>query len=77
MKEIKNDIIAKYQYKDYVIYIKETKNTYEYYVQNEKYAVSYMMYGVDKEKDTLEELLQILVDNIDVDIKFYKDHYED
>ena len=77
MKEIKNDFIKKYQYEDYVIYIKETADSYEYYLQNEKYGIISLCYGVDKEKNTLEELLEICGDNIDIDIEFYKQQYED
>lgn len=77
MQEIKNDIIGKYSYKNYIIYIKETGESYEYYLQNEKYGVIYMIYGVDKEKNTLEELLQICAENIDNDIIFYKQRFED
>lgn len=77
MKEVKNDIIKKYEYKDYYIYIKETEESFEYYLQHKDYAVMYMMYGVDKEQNTVEELLVICMDNIDNDIKFYKKNYED
>ena len=77
MKEIKNDIIKKYSYKDYVIYIKETKDSYESYLQNEKYGIISLMYGISKEQNTLEDLMTILNDNIDVDIKIYQDEYED
>ena len=72
MEEIKNDIIKKYKYKDYVIYIKETKNSYEYYLQNEAYGVIELMFGASKQQNTLEELLEIVKDNIDIDIEYYK-----
>lgn len=77
MEEIKNDFIKKYSYKDYVVYIKETKNSYEYYLQNEIYGIIELMFGVDKKQTTLEELLQIVVDNIDIDIEYYKRENED
>lgn len=77
MKEIKNDIIKKYKYKDYVIYIKETNISYEYYLQNEKYGIIELMFGVSKEQNTLEEFLEIVKDNIDIDIEYYKRENED
>lgn len=77
MKEVKNDIIKKYEYKNYYIYIKETEESFEYYLQHKDYAVMYMMYGTDKEESTLKELLTICMYNIDNDIMFYKNEYED
>ena len=77
MIEQKNDIIKKYKYNNYVIYIKETENTLESYLQNEKYGIINLMFGVSKEQNTLEELLEIVKDNIDNDIKHYKKSYED
>ncbi len=77
MKEVKNDFIEKYSYKDYVVYIKETNEAYEYYLQNEKYGIIELMFGVDKKQTTLEELLEIVKGNIDIDIEYYKRENED
>ena len=56
MKEIENDIIKKYSYKKYVVYVKETKNSYDFYLQNEEYAVIDLMFGVDKEDYSMKEI---------------------
>ena len=72
MEEIKNDFIKKYSYKNYVVYIKETNISYEYYLQNEKYGIIELMFGASKENITLEELLEIVKDNIDISIEYYK-----
>ena len=77
MEEIKNDFIKKYSYKNYVVYIKETNESYEYYLQNESYGIIELMFGASKEATTLEDFVQIIVDNIDIDIKCYKKEYED
>ena len=77
MEEIKNDFIKKYSYKNYVVYIKETNISYEYYLQNEKYGIIELMFGASKENITLEELLEIVKDNIDIDIEYYKRENED
>ena len=77
MKEKKNDIIAKYQYEDYFIYIKETEDCYEYYLQHKDYCIMYMMYGVEKDKNTIEDLLAIAKNIILDDIDIYKERFED
>lgn len=77
MKEIKNDFIKMYQYKNYFIYIKETKNSYEYYIQHKDYCVIYMMIGINKKTNTVDDLLAIIRNNIMYDIDFYKSRYED
>lgn len=83
MIEIKNDFIKKYQYthyktkEQYVVYIKETNESYEYYLQNEKYGIIELMFALYKEQNTLEELLEIVTDNIDIDIEYYKRENED
>lgn len=77
MKEIENDIIKKYVYGDYYIYIEETVDSYECYLKHKDYCVMYMVYGVTKDSSTLEDLLEIEADNIDNDIKFYKEEFED
>ncbi len=83
MLECKNDFIKKYQYthyktkEQYVVYIKETNESYEYYLQNEKYGIIELMFALYKEQSTLEELLEIVTDNIDIDIEYYKRENED
>lgn len=83
MKEIKNDIIKKYKYKDYVVYIKDVKEdsknyeSYEIYLQNEKYGVIDLMFGVMKEDYSIKELEDLIEVNIEDYILTYKIDYED
>ena len=85
MKKIKNDIIEKYSYKDYIIYIKETDDSYESYLQNEKYGVISLMFGISKEQCfnkvhkyyTLIPFEKYIEKNIEDYIKLYQSEYED
>ena len=77
MKEIKNDIIKKFIYGDYVIYIKETSDTYESYLQNEKYGVIELMFGTPKNQQTLEEFISLVNNNIIEYIIEYREEYKE
>lgn len=77
MKEIKNDVIKKYQYKDYCVYIIETDEAYEYYLKNKEYGVIALIFGLLKEKNTYKDFMTIVRNNIDSDIEYYKLTYED
>lgn len=77
MIEIENDIIKKYQYKDYVIYAKynEKDLSYEYYLQNEEYGIIDFMFGIPKsDVDFFEEIVLYDVENY---IDNYKKEFED
>ena len=76
MKEIENDIIKKYSYKDYVIYVKNYDDSYECYLQKESYGSVYFMFGVLKEYNNLEELKEIIIGNIEDYIELYKEDFE-
>lgn len=76
MIEQKNDIIKKYKYKNYVIYIKEAENTFESYLQNEDYGIIMLMFGVSKEA-SFQLLKNIIESNIEEYIKIYIINYED
>lgn len=71
IKEIKNDIIKKYQYKEYVVYVKETKSCYEYYLQDEQYGVISLMFGLLK--SDIEDMEEIIESNIEDYIESYKE----
>lgn len=77
MKEIENDIIKKYSYKDYVVYVKEVLDSYEFYLQKESYGVIDLMFGVMKEDYSLKEMEDLIESNIEDYIKIYKQDYED
>lgn len=76
MKELENDIIKKYSYKDYVVYIKESSKEYECYIQNEYYGIINCMFGLSKEQVSLEQLIDIINDNLKQEIEYYKQEFE-
>lgn len=76
MKEIENDIIKKYSYKDYVVYVKEVLESYEFYLQKESYGVIDLMFGVMKEDCSLKEMEDLIKSNIKEYIEIYKQDYE-
>lgn len=81
MKEIKDIKILKvYQvdefgYCNYLVYFIENKENYEVYLQNKNYGTMMFLYGVPKEQQTLEELLNCY--NFDEYIQEYQEKYED
>lgn len=81
MKEIKNDIIKKYKYENYVIYIKDTtKNNYELYeayLQNEEYGVISLMFGALKQNQTFEQFMELVEHNLECYIGSYQEDIED
>lgn len=77
MKELENDIIKKYSYEDYVVYIKENLNVYECYLQNENYGTINCMFGLSKEQVNLKQLIDIINDNLQQEIEYYKQEFED
>lgn len=77
MIEIENDIIKKYSYKDYVVYVKEVLESYEFYLQKESYGVIDFMFGVMKEDYSLKEMEDLIESNIEDYIEIYEQDYED
>ncbi len=77
MKEIENDIIKKFSYKEYVVYIKEVLESYECYLQKECYGVIDLMFGVMKEDYSVKEFEDLIEANIEDYIETYKQDYED
>ena len=77
MKEIENDIIKKYSYKDYVVYIKDYYDSYECFLQKESYGVIELMFGVMKEDYSLKEIEDLIEANIEEYIDDYKEEFED
>lgn len=77
MKEIKNDIIKKYKYKEYVVYVKwNFKNLcYEFYLQNENYGIISLMFGIPK--CDIKDMEEIIKNNLLDYIEIYKQDYED
>lgn len=76
MKEVKNDIIKKLSYKDYVVYIKEQNGELECYLQNERYAVVNFMFGIYKKENTIKDFIDMIENNIEDYIEIYKQDYE-
>lgn len=76
MKELENDIIKKYSYEDYVVYIKENAYIYECYLQNENYGIMHCMFGLSKEEVNLAKLTDIISNNLKQEIEYYKQEFE-
>ena len=77
MKEIRNKDFKKYEYGDYYIYIIETEDCYESYLQHKNYGIIMLTFGVDKRQATAEQTLYMTKNEIEDYIKIYKDTYED
>ena len=77
MKEIENDIIKKYQYKDYVVYVKEVLDSYECYLQKECYGIIDLMFGINKDDYSLHAFEYLILANIEDYIKIYQQEIED
>ena len=77
MKELENDIIKKYSYEDYIVYIKDYENNWECYLQNKNYGTINCMFGLLKEQVSLEQLIDIINDNLKQEIEYYKQEFED
>lgn len=76
MKEIKSDIIKKFVCGQYVVYIKEDKNCFESYIQNENYGVMSLMFGIHKKDIELKDFIDLVKINIKDYIETYKQDYE-
>jgi hypothetical protein len=81
MKEVKNDVIKKFEYNvgcdTYYIYIVETVGGYGCYLQNSCYSIMSLMFGLPKEQNSLEEVIQIVNNNLKEEISIYNRLYED
>lgn len=80
MIEIKSEIIKEFIYKknyNYVVYIKETINSYESYLQNEEYGVISLMFGVSKKGTKLDSFISLVNESLEEYIEIYKDSYEE
>lgn len=80
MKEIENDIIKKYNYKNYVVYAKWCKEElcYEFYLQNEEYGIITLMFGIPaSDMEDMEDMQEIVLANIEDYIEIYEQDYED
>ena len=76
MKKVKNDIIKKYEYKDYFVYIKETDDSYEWYLQKDNYCDMSLVFGVLKKSCTYKGFKMLIEINIDEYIKKYEEVIE-
>ena len=81
MIELKNDFIKKYQvdnyeYNNYIVYIKDTYDTYEAWLQNKNYGIMSLMFGLPKKHLSLEDFIELINNNIERDIKLYQELHE-
>ena len=61
------------KYKDYLVYLYETEDTYEMYLTNKKYGIMCLVMGVNKVINP-DKLLDF---NFLEDIEYYRDNFED
>lgn len=76
MKEVKNDIIKKYDFLEYNIYIKDCGDSYNCYLQNKHYGIIMLMFGIAKSDSDLKQLEQMIENNLNEYIELYKEDYE-
>lgn len=62
------------KYKDYLVYLFETEDTYEIYLTNKEYRIMFLVMGVSKVIDPPDRLLDF---NFLEDIEYYRDNFED
>ena len=77
MKEIKNNVIKKFQLEDYYIYIMENEDSWEYYLQHKDYGIIALIFGLMKKENSFEDFMDIVGKNIECDIEYYRQTYED
>lgn len=77
LEKVENNIIGKYTYKNYVVYIKAIKNSLEAYLQNEEYGIIDCMFGIEDGAGQYAVLLDLVEDNIEDYIKLYKEEHEE
>lgn len=78
MVETKSDIIRQFIYRkniNYIVYVKDTISTYEFYLQNEEYGVISLMFGIPK--SDIKDIEEIIESNIENYIELYQEEYED
>lgn len=77
MKEIKNKVLKTYEYWDHLIYLIDENESYGFYLQNAKYGIISLIFGLKKSENTLEDTIDIIKTNLDDYIKIYHNLYED
>ena len=78
MIEIKNPFIRTYRVdNNYIVYIKDTDDTYEAWLQNKNYGIMSLMFGLPNEHLSLEDFITIVNNNIEREIKLYRELHED
>ena len=77
MKEIKNKVLKTYEHGDYLIYLIDENDSYDFYLQNVKYGIISLIFGLKKTDTTLKETINIVETNLEDYIKIYQNLYED
>jgi len=74
MKETKINVIKQFKVKrNYIVYLIEEKDSYEFYIQRKNYAVIELLFGLPKKQQSLEEAIEICKQNVDAYIRVYND----
>jgi hypothetical protein len=74
MKETKINVIKQFKVKrNYIVYLIEEKDSYDFYMRCKNYAVIELLFGLPKKQQSLEEAIEICKQNIDEYIRVYND----
>lgn len=77
MKEVKNDVIKKYEVKVvddiYYVYVVEHDSYYEFYLQRYSYGTIRLMVGILKNKYSYESMLKMVKEDLIDYIHQYRD----
>jgi len=74
MKETKINVIKQFKVKrNYIVYLIEEKDSYDFYMRCKNYAVIELLFGLPKKQQSLEEAIKICKQNIDEYIRVYND----
>ena len=78
MKETKINVIKQFKVKrNYIVYLIEEDDSYEFYIQHKDYTIIVLMFGLPKEQQTLKDAIKICEANLGEQIRYYKAEYED
>lgn len=66
-----------YKFGPYIAEIRKTDTSWEYYLQHKDNGIVSLIFGCPKSECTYEQFLDLVDVNIQDDIKFYKENYED
>ena len=75
IKLIKAFQVNEYEYCNYIVYVMEDKDNYEFYLQNKYFGVIMLMWGTPKSETDLDTFMNCYI--FDEYIQEYQEKYED